>query len=138
MPEHLLGINLEQWVQECVDATIATPVDQNTQADLLYAISLFGSLVHNSKLYERIIPEELMRESKFYQRQVEKITRETTIKHILTLLKSEFQAEAVNDLTPSLQNITDLQRLEQLLLAATKAQSLDAFVQMLSEQEQPD
>ena len=138
MSENLLGINLEQWVQECVDATIATPVDQNTQADLLYAISLFGSLVYNSELYERIIPEELMRESKFYQRQVEKITRETTIKHILTLLKSEFQAEAVNDLTPSLQNITDLQRLEQLLLAATKVQSLDAFVQMLSEQEQPD
>ncbi len=54
------GMNLERWVQECVDATIAAPVDQQTQADLLYAISLFGSLVHNSELYERKIPEELM------------------------------------------------------------------------------
>ncbi len=138
MSGNLLGINLEQWVQECIDVTLAAPVDQRTQADLLYAISLFGSLVHNSELYERIIPEELMRESKFYQRQVEKITQETTIKHILTLLKSEFQTEAVNALTPSLQNITDLHRLEQLHLAAAKAQNLDAFAQMLSEQEQPD
>ena len=132
------GMGLEQWVQECVDTTIATSFDQQTQADLLYAISLFGSLVHNSELYERKIPEELMRESKFYQRQVEKITRETTIKHILSLLKSEFQTEAVTALTPSLQNITDLHRLEQLLLAAAKVQSLDTFAQMLNEQEQTE
>lgn len=138
MSGNLLGINLEQWVQECIDATIATPVNQRTQANLLYGIYLFGGIVYDSELFRRLIPEEFMRESKTYQYQVEKITQETTIKHILTLLKSEFQTEAVNALTPSLQNITDLQRLEQLHLAAAKAQSLDAFVQMLSEQEQPD
>ncbi len=138
MSGNLLGINLEQWVQECIDATIATPVNQRTQANLLYGIYLFGGIVYDSELFRRLIPEELMRESKFYQRQVEKITRETTIKHILTLLKSEFQTEAVNALTPSLQNITDLHRLEQLHLAAAKAQNLDAFAQMLIEQEQPD
>ena len=103
------------------------------------AIKIADLMVNDdSANYVVFLVEELMRESKFYQRQVEKITRETTIKHILTLLKSEFQAEAVNALTPSLQNITDLQRLEQLLLAATKVQSLDAFAQMLREQEQSD
>ena len=53
-----------------------------------------------------------MRESKFYQRQMEKAARETTIKNTLALLKSKFQADAVSALMPSLQNIDDLQRLE--------------------------
>ncbi|MDE0637133.1 MAG: hypothetical protein OXI43_14945 [Candidatus Poribacteria bacterium] len=91
------------------------------------------TLISISPISLTILPEKLMRESKTYQYQVEKITRETTIKHILTLLKSEFHAEAVSALTPSLQNITDLQRLEELHLAAAKVQSLDAFVQMLHE-----
>ncbi len=36
------GVNLEQWVKECIDVTRAAPVDQQTQADLLYGIYLFG------------------------------------------------------------------------------------------------
>ncbi len=127
------GMDLEQWIQECVDVTLAASVDQRTQADLLYGIYLFGGIVYDTELFGRLIPEEFMRESKTYQYQVEKITRETTIKHILTLLKSRFQAEAVSALIPSLQNITDLQRLEKLLLAAAKVQNLDVFAQMLSE-----
>ncbi len=55
-----------------------------------------------------------MRESKAFQL----ILRETTIKHILALLQVKFQAEAVSALTPALEDIDDLQRLEQLHLAA--------------------
>ena len=36
------GMDTERWVQECVDVTQAAPVDQQTQADLLYGIYLFG------------------------------------------------------------------------------------------------
>lgn len=54
------GMEIQQWAKECVDATLATPVDQRTRGDLLYAISLFGSIVHNPELYERLIQEELM------------------------------------------------------------------------------
>ncbi len=127
------GMEIEQWVQECVDAAIDAPVNQRMQADLLYAISLFGSIVHNPEIYERLIPEELMRESKFYQRQMEKAARETTIKNTLALLKSKFQADAVSALMPSLRNIDDLQRLEQLLIAASEVRNLEVFVQMLHE-----
>ena len=109
------------------------PVDQRTQADLLYAISLFGSLVHNPELYERLILEELMQESKFYQRQVEKIARETTIKHILTVLKTKFSTDVVNALTPVIQNISDLQRLEELHIAAAKVPDIETFTRMLNE-----
>ena len=70
-----------------------------------------------------------MQESKAFQL----ILRETTIKHILALLQVKFQAEAVSALTPALENIDDLQRLEQLHLAAAQVESLEAFAQMLQE-----
>ena len=126
-------MDLERWVQECVDITMAVPVDQETQADLLYATSLFGCIVHNSELYERLIPEELMRESKFYQRQMERAARETTIENTLALLKRRFHTEEVSALTPALQNINDLERLQQLLVAVPEMSSLEAFAQMLHE-----
>ena len=127
------GMGREQWVQECVDATRATPVDQKTQADLLYGIYLFGGVVYDTELFRRRVPEELMQESKTYQLQMEKAAIENAIKHILVLLKSKFHVESVNALTPSLQNITDLQRLEQLLIAASEARSLETFTQTLNE-----
>ncbi len=74
-----------------------------------------------------------MQESKFYQRQMEKAARETTIKNTLALLKSKFQADAVSALMPSLRNIDDLQRFEQLLIAASEVRNLEVFVQMLHE-----
>lgn len=87
------------------------------------------------KLLDRLIPEELMLESKTYQRQMEKAAKETTLKNTLTVLNRKFPAEAVNALTPEMQNIDDLQRLEQLLIAAAEARNLDTFTQMLHESE---
>ena len=121
----------EHWVQACVDATRAVPIDQQTQADLLYAISVFGSIVYDPQVFKRRIPEELMQESKFYQLEHEKITRETTIKHILALLEQQFHTEAVRALTPAIQNIDDLQRLEYLHLAAARVPNIEAFAQKL-------
>ena len=74
-----------------------------------------------------------MQESKTYQRQRERIIRENTTKHILTLLEQQFHTDAVRALTPIIQNISDLQRLEELHIAAVKAQNIEAFTQMLSE-----
>ncbi len=123
----------EQWVQACIDATRATPVDQQTQADLLYGISIFGGIVYNAELLERLIPEELMQESKTYQRQMERAAREATIDNTLALLKKRFHTEEVSALTPALQNINDLERLKELLVAVPDMQSLEAFAQMLHE-----
>ena len=127
------GMDFERWVQTCVDATRTTPVDQETQADLLYGIYLFGSVVTDAVLFERLIPEELMRESKGYQRQRERIIRENTINHISVVLKAKFSVDIVNALTPLIQNINDVQRLEELLDAAAKVQNIEAFVQLLNE-----
>ena len=127
------GMDIERWVQACVDVTRAVPVDQETQADLLYGISVFGGIVYNAELLERLIPEVLMQESKTYQRQMERAAREATIENTLALLEDQFQAEAVNALTPELRSINDLQKLKQLLVAAARVQNIEAFEQMLHE-----
>ena len=139
---------LDRWVQQCIDATIASPVDPPMKGTLLYGLSLFGSLVHDTSLFEQI-PEELMQESPFEQRRREKfiaegitqgITRgitqgakEATLKNLLTVLKAKFHVESVRALMPALENIDDLERLEQLLLTAVNAKTLDAFTEVLFE-----
>ena len=121
------GMDPEHWIQECVDATRATAADQQTRADLLYGLSLFGSIGHDPQLFKQRIPEELMQESKFYQLML----RETTIEYIIALLEQQFHTEAVRALTPMLQNIDDLERLKELHLAAARVPNIETFAQKL-------
>lgn len=74
-----------------------------------------------------------MQESKTYQRQRERILRENTINHISVVLKAKFPADIVNALTPIIQNINDVQRLEELHMAAAQVKNIESFAQMLSE-----
>ena len=74
-----------------------------------------------------------MQESKYYQLLSEKFTRETTIENTLALLERRFAVEAVRALIPALQSVTDLQKLQQLLLEAAEVQNIEAFAQMLNE-----
>jgi hypothetical protein len=82
-----------------------------------------------------------MQESPFFQHQREKFiaegitqgAKEATLKNLLVVLNAKFHAEAVRALTPALQNIEDLQRLEQLHLNAINANTLDAFTETLFE-----
>lgn len=131
---------LDQWVRQCIDVTIATPVDPPMKGTLLYGLSLFGSLVYDQGLFERI-PEELMQESAVFQRQREKFiaegitqgAKEATLKNLLTVLNAKFHTEAVRALTPALKNIDDLQRLEDLHLTAINVESLEVFTEKLFE-----
>ena len=68
-----------------------------------------------------------MRESKGYQLML----RETTIEYIIALLEQQFHTEAVRALTPMLQNIDDLERLKELLLAAPRVPNIETFTQKL-------
>ena len=74
-----------------------------------------------------------MRESKGYQRQMERAARENAIKYVLAALKTKFSEDIVNALTPIIQDISDVQRLEELHTAAVKAQNIEAFAQKLIE-----
>ena len=56
---------------------------------------------------------------------------EARIDDILALLGTQFHPEAVQTLQPKLAEIQDLQRLQQLVLAASRSESLEAFMQHL-------
>ncbi len=77
-----------------------------------------------------------MQESPFEQRRREKFieqgAKDATLKNLMTVLNAKFHAETVHTLTPALENIDDLQRLEQLLLTAVQAENPETFVEMLS------
>ena len=77
-----------------------------------------------------------MLESAFVQLYMEEARNEGEIKAltdaILALLGTQFHPEAVQTLQPKLAEIKDLQRLQQLHLAAARSESLEAFMQHLS------
>ncbi|MDE0014211.1 MAG: hypothetical protein OXU36_23910 [Candidatus Poribacteria bacterium] len=72
-----------------------------------------------------------MQESKTYQHPRKRITRETTVRHISVILKTNFSTELVDALKPALQDIDDLERLKDLYLQAIHAHSIQAFAQKL-------
>ena len=68
---------------------------------------------------------------KFMAQGIEQGAKEATRKNLLTVLNAKFHREAVRALTPALENIDDLQRLEELLLTAVNAESLEIFTEKL-------
>jgi exoribonuclease II len=59
--------------------------------------------------------------------------RKSIIESILTFLGARFDPDAVQTLKPTLETIDDLPRLKELLIAASHAQSVEAFTQTLYE-----
>ena len=70
---------------------------------------------------------------KFMAQGIEQGAKEATRKNLLTVLNTKFHREAVRALTPALENIDDLQRLEQLHLIAVNVKSLEDFTEVLFE-----
>ena len=63
-----VGMSAEVWVERCIDRTRSAPVDRQTRGTLLYALSLFGALVHPPELFQDPLLEAIMQESPFYER----------------------------------------------------------------------
>jgi len=64
---------------------------------------------------------------------IEQERRESAIRHILVVLNTRFSSDIANVLTPAIQNINAVERLEELLPAAVEARSPEAFAQILHE-----
>ncbi len=60
-------LTAEAWIQRCVRTTQQASVDKQTRGTLLFALSLFGSLVHPLALFQNPITEAIMQESPFYE-----------------------------------------------------------------------
>ena len=118
-----------------------------------------GIVFEPELIYERL-PEGIMQESPFIQYCLEKFSAEATqeaykqgkkqgekkgeekgekkgekkgtIQSIISLLETQFQPDAVKVLEPTLESINDMQRLRELLLAAPRVDTLETFMQYMS------
>ncbi len=81
------------------------------------------------------ILEEIMQESPFYEhviqrgmeRGMERGARDATIENMLVVLRARFPTADVNAVKPRLEAIADLNRLKELSLEASIAESFNAF-----------
>ena len=64
---------------------------------------------------------------------IEQGRRESTIRHILVVIETKFSSDIVKVLTPAIQNISNVERLEELLPAAVEAENPEAFAQIVHE-----
>ena len=137
------GTAPEAWVERCIETTKAAPVDSRTRGTLLYALSIFGGLIHPPELFQDGKLEAFMRESPIYesiiqrgiQQGIEQGIEQGKIEHaveaILTVLEVKFQEDVAVKLRPFLSTIDDLQRLDHLHRVAAQASDVDAFTQVL-------
>ena len=130
------GMDAETWLEKCVEKTVAAPVDSQTRGTLLFALSMLGGLAHAPSFFEKLISEEIMQESPFYeliiQRGVERGSRETSIKNTLSVLTKRFPQQDMQLVGPALESIQDLDRLTALHLTAIDTPSVETFLQELN------
>ena len=134
------GINTEAWLERCVEKTVDAPVDTQTRGTLLFAMSTLGSLAHDLTFLQKLISEEMMRESPFIehleQRFYERGARENSISNILSVLTERFPLSNVQPVSDALESILDLDRLTELHRKAVQTTSVETFMQELDGSEE--
>ncbi len=132
-------MNTEVWLRKCVEKTEAAPVDTQTRGMLLLALSMLGSIAHDLTFLQKLISEEIMQESPFYehiiQRGIEQGSREMSVKNILSVLTERFPQSDVQPVEQALESIQDIDRLTKLLLTAIDTPSVETFLQVLDTSE---
>ena len=125
-----------RWLDECVNVVGSSSVASREQ---LVALGILSSLIYDAEQIEQRIPEGLMHEFPLIQKFVDEAEtrglkrgeRKATIESILAFLGTRFNPDAVQALKPALEEIDDLPRLKELVLASSHAESLEAFMQTL-------
>lgn len=129
------GIDADQLLSLCVEAIATSDVDAEIRNRLLGVLGIFSGLVYDPQLIERVLPEGIMQESSIiqhYMKQartqgIEQGQKKATIESILALLGSQFSLESIQFLKPHLEEIEDMERLKELLLAVPDTKSLREF-----------
>ena len=134
--KHPEDMTPEAWVEKCIETTLAADVDSNEQSTLLFALSLFGSIAHPNEFFEDPKLEAIMQESPFYesvmQRGERRGARQTSIESTMNVFTHRFPNADANALKDMLEAIDDLDRLKQVNLDASIAESLQAFQESLN------
>ena len=117
-------LTAEAWIERCVQTTQQASVDKETRGTLLFALSLFGSLVHPSELFQNPITEALLRESPFYERVLQQGIAQGKREAVLQLLQLQFQ-EVPEPIAQRIAAIENVSALDTLLKQAMTAKSFD-------------
>ena len=126
------GMRTEVWLERCVEKTVVAPVDPQTRGTLLFALSTLGSLAHDLTFIQKLISEEMMRESPFIEHLMQKGARENSINNIQSVLTTRFPQSDVQDVEHALESIQDIDRLTELHRRAVQTPSVEAFLQALN------
>ena len=133
------GLTSQAWVETCIERTKAAPIDRPTRGTLLYALSVFGALVHPPELFQAPALEAIMQESPIYERVIqrgieqgiEQGERRASIESTLAILTRQFPEAEVDTLKPILEAIEDINRLKQLNLQASFIETFQEFKQQI-------
>ena len=124
-----------EWAAKCIDAARAAPVDETTRATLFFAMRVFSNFGDLEELFDTLITEDIMQASPFYQelqqRFLQQGVEQGTRDNILAVLTARFPNGDVETVKPTLEAISDLEELNQLLRTASLTGSFEAFRQAL-------
>ncbi len=135
------------WLETCVRAVQAQPLDRATKADCLAGMSLLSGLVYAQETVSAIFFKEglmdMIRESPVAQyltqqgieQGIEQGGRERALEALLDVLEIRFALGAADPLAARMRSIEDLQRLKQLHRAAIQVDRLEAFQALLNADE---
>ena len=150
------GLDGEEWAIQCDEKTKALSLPTHIRSNLLASQWIMGGLIHPKQVIGRLISEEIMQESSFfeyfsdyfdetrgkehYQRGIQQGreqgiqqgAREATINNLFAALEIRFDGGVAYALRPALESIRDLHRLEELHREALRAESFEAFARVLS------
>ena len=153
------GQTAEDWLQVCVCAVQAQPLDRSAKADCLAGMSLLSGLVYAPETIATILSQEgimdLIRESSFAQYLTQQAReegieqgleqgreegrehggRERAIEDLLDVLEIRFALAESDPLAARIGAIDDVQRLKQLFRSAIQAPSLEDFRRLLDADE---
>ncbi len=131
------------WLETCMRAVQAQPLDRATKADCLAGMSLLSGLVYGRETVSAIFLKEglmdIIRESPvaqyLTQQGIEQGGRERAIEALLDVLEIRFALDAAEPLAAHVRGMEDLQRLKHLHRAAIQVESLKAFQALLDADE---
>ena len=124
------SLSREEWLSECVSiAYEITP--QEHLPNLLFSTSvLSGLVIPDTDTIETIIPEEIMKESAFYQHIVNKARAEGLTEGLLALIRNRFTStpRTISSKIKSIRDKDTLLNIQKMAInAKTKKEFIEAF-----------
>ncbi len=131
-----------QWAIQCNERTKSLSLPSDIRSDLLVSQWILSGLIHSHQAIAGFLQEGIVQESSVYQHWLETTeerfqeglkqgVRENALESLFRVLDFKFEAITVRLLQPALEKINDVNLLKQLLDAALRVESLEAFVEYL-------